>query len=165
MGLWLVVVAKFCAMNYVNKFGKILRTFLFFEYLQPGTYDCSNHASLMMQEQQATFVHANRAHANVLAYTGKLKNFYFFGASDARWVNLQRLYTLAKMLRVFYQRGECFISIASVLSALWVFYHYCGCFISVVSILSKNRLFEFSSTNIYQISIVCTPFNWDINPK
>ncbi len=62
----------------------------------------------------------------------------FFGASDAREVNLQHLYTLAKVLRVFYQCCKCFISIARV--------------------LSKNRLFEFSFT-IYQTSIVCTPFN------
>ncbi len=58
-------------------------------------------------------------------YARTFKNFNFFGASDAGRVNSQRLYTLAKVLRV----------------------------------LSKNRLFEFSSTSIYQTSIVCTPFS------
>ncbi len=30
---------------------------------------------------------------------------------------------------------------------------------SVTSVLLKNRLFGFSSTSIYQTSIVCTPFS------
>ncbi len=61
----------------------------------------------------------------MLAYARKLKNFNFFSVSDARQVNLPRLYTLAKVL----------------------------------SVLSKNRLFGFSSTSIYQTSIVRTPFS------
>ncbi len=43
---------------------------------------------------------------SVLVYARKLKNFNFFGASDARRVNSQRLYTLAKVLRVFYQKTD-----------------------------------------------------------
>ncbi len=46
-------------------------------------------------------------HASVLAYARKLKNFNFFGASDAKRVNSQRLYALAKVLRVFYQKTDC----------------------------------------------------------
>ncbi len=40
-------------------------------------------------------------HESMLAYARKLKKFNFFGASDAKRVNSQRLYTLAKALRVF----------------------------------------------------------------
>ncbi len=39
----------------------------------------------------------------MLAHKSMLKNFNFFGASDAGQVNSPRLYTLAKVLRVFYQ--------------------------------------------------------------
>ncbi len=58
----------------------------------------------------------------MLSCARKLKNFNFFGASDARRVNSQHLYTLGKVLRVFYQCCEHFISVASVLSVLRVFY-------------------------------------------
>ncbi len=95
----------------------------------------------------------------MLLYAGTLKNFNFFGASDAERVNLQHVYILVKVLRVFHQYCEYFISIASVLSVLRMFYQFCECFIGVTSVLSKNRLFEFSSTSIYQTSIVCIPFS------
>ncbi len=42
----------------------------------------------------------------MLVHAKKLKNFNFFGAKR---MNLQHLYTLAKILRVSYQRCECFI--------------------------------------------------------
>ncbi len=42
-------------------------------------------------------------HASVLVYAKKLKNVTFFDANDARQVNSQRLYTLAKVLQVSYQ--------------------------------------------------------------
>ncbi len=42
----------------------------------------------------------------MLAYARKLKNFNFFGASDARLVNSQCFYILAKVLRVFYQKKK-----------------------------------------------------------
>ncbi len=53
---------------------------------------------MVTQEQLATFVHASENYASrpawsMLAYARKLKNFNFFGASDARRVNSQRLYT------------------------------------------------------------------------
>ncbi len=99
-------------------------------------------------------------------------NFNFFGASDARRVNSQHLYTLVKVLRVFHQCCGCFIRVADVLSVLRVFNQGCECFISVASVSSvlrmfykccecfiKKRLFGFSSTSIYQTSIVCTPFS------
>ncbi len=41
-------------------------------------------------------------HASVLTYAGQLKKFNFFDASDAMRVNSQRLYILAKVLRVFW---------------------------------------------------------------
>ncbi len=43
----------------------------------------------------------------MLSYVRKLRNFNFFGASDAERVNLQRLYTLMKVLRVYYQNTDC----------------------------------------------------------
>ncbi len=45
-------------------------------------------------------------YASMLAYARKLKNVSVFGASDAKCVNSQRLYTLAKVLRVFYQKTD-----------------------------------------------------------
>ncbi len=89
---------------------------------------------MMMQEQLTT-----SEHTSVPTCARVLKNFNFFSASDARRMNLQLLYTLAKVLLVFCKCYEYFISVASV--------------------LSRNGLFEFSSTTIYQISIVCTPFS------
>ncbi len=53
-------------------------------------------------------------HASVLVYAGKLKNFNFFGASDVGLVNLQRLYTLAKVLRVFYIKKK---------QTVWIFFY------------------------------------------
>ncbi len=67
-------------------------------------------------------------HASGLTYARKWKNFNFFGASDARRVTLQGLYTLAKVLRVLsvlrmsYWCCECLISVAGVLSMLQVFH-------------------------------------------
>ncbi len=66
----------------------------------------------------------------------KVEKFQLFGASDAGRVNSQRLYTLAKELRVFYQCCDCYI---------------------------KKQTFEFSSTSIYQTSIICTPFSLNQN--
>ncbi len=43
---------------------------------------------------------------SVLAYARKLKNLNFFGASDVTHVNSHCLYTLAKVLRVFYQKTD-----------------------------------------------------------
>ncbi len=61
-------------------------------------------------------------HASVLAYARKLKIFNFFGASDARQVNLQHLYALAKVLRVFYPKtdGLNFLLIAFIKLASFV---------------------------------------------
>ncbi len=44
------------------------------------------------------------------------------------------------------------VSAASILSVLRVFYQCCECFISITSVLSNKRLFQFSSTSIYEIS-------------
>ncbi len=84
-------------------------------------------------------------------YIRKLKNFNFLGASDARRVNSQHLYTLAKVLRVFY-------NVLCVLSVLRVFYQYCDCFISVASVLTDCFNFLLLVFIIYQTSILCTPF-------
>ncbi len=46
--------------------------------------------------------------ASLLVYTRKLKIFNYFGASDAMRMNSQHLYTLAKVLRMFYQKTNCF---------------------------------------------------------
>ncbi len=42
----------------------------------------------------------------VLAHARKLKNFNFFGASIAERMNLQHLYTLAQVLRVFLSKNR-----------------------------------------------------------
>ncbi len=52
--------------------------------------------------------------ADILAYKSKLKIFNFFGASNAVRVNLQCLYTVAKVCK-------CFISVASILSKTGLF--------------------------------------------
>ncbi len=79
-------------------------------------------------------------HVSVLAYTKKLKNFNFFGASNVRWVNSQHPYTLAKVLRVAYRCCECLIGVASGLSVLRVSYRCCECLIGVASVLSVLRV-------------------------
>ncbi len=108
--------------------------------VKPGTHDASKHTSCLADDDARTNSNictckwrlcylTSIEHASRLAYARKLKNFNFLGAGDARWENSQRLYTMAKVLRMFYQRCECFISVASVLSALPVFYQCCECFI------------------------------------
>ncbi len=49
----------------------------------------------------------------------EVEKFQLFGAIDARQVNSQRLYTLAKVLRVSCQCCECFIKKQTV----WIFFH------------------------------------------
>ncbi len=63
-------------------------------------------------------------HVSVLPYARKLKNFIIFYARDARRVNLQHLYTLAKVLRVFYQKtdGLKFLRIAFMKLVSFVLY-------------------------------------------
>ncbi len=63
-------------------------------------------------------------HTSVLVFARKLKNVNFFGASDARRVNLQRLYTLAKVLRVFIKKTDSlkFLLLAFTKLASFVLY-------------------------------------------
>ncbi len=111
--------------------------------LKPGTHDANHHGSCLADGDTRTISNictceqrlcllTSIAHASVLAYERKLKNFNFFGATDAGRVNSQHLYPLAKVLRVSYQFCE---------------------------FLSKNRQFEISATSIYEASIVCTLFS------
>ncbi len=86
----------------------------------------------------------------------EVEKIQLFCACDTRRVKLQRLYTLAKVLRVCYRCCECVIDVASVLSVLRVCYRCCECVIGVASVfsvlrvsyqcceffLSKNRQFE-----------------------
>ncbi len=49
-------------------------------------------------QMQVKIMLARMKHVSVLAYARKLKIFNFFGASEAMRINLQRLYTLTKVL-------------------------------------------------------------------
>ncbi len=54
----------------------------------------------------------------------EVENFQLFGAGDARRVNSQYLYTLTKVLRVFYQKtdGSKFLLIAFMKLASFALY-------------------------------------------
>ncbi len=73
---------------------------------------------------QTKIMLVNQHGACVLAYARKLKNFNFFGASDAGRVNSLHLYTLAEVLRVYYQTTYClhFILLAFIKLASFVFH-------------------------------------------
>ncbi len=107
-------------------------------FIKPGTHDASCFANgdaktcnICTCKRRLCYL-TSIEHASMLSYAMRLKNFNFFGASDAERVNSQRLYTLVKVLRMFYQCYECII---------------------------RKQMFEFSSTSIYQTSIVCTLFS------
>ncbi len=84
---------------------------------QPVTHNASNHASYLVDGDarttqylyiQAKIMLVNQHEACQRTSIHKeVEKFQFFAANDARWVNLQCLYTLAKVLRVFYQKTDC----------------------------------------------------------
>ncbi len=107
--------------HFDGNFMKFSRQFL--EELKPGTQDGSNYASCLADGDARTTSNicsckrrlcwlTCMGHVRVLVCARKLKNFNFFGSSDAGWVKLQ----------YFVHPSESF---TSVLSVLLSFYQCC----------------------------------------